>query len=78
MTTAAFWRATAERAIKTVCETAVALMGTGAIGLLDVDWAGVASGALLAGVLSVLTSIGSGTITGAGPGLSSAETITDA
>lgn len=57
-----FWRDTAERAIKTVAQTAVALLGTGAIGLLDVDWVQVASVSALAGIVSVLTSIGSDNI----------------
>lgn len=57
-----FWRDTAERAIKTVAQTAVALLGTGAIGLLDVDWVQVASVSTLAGIVSVLTSIGSDNI----------------
>lgn len=45
------------RAIKTMAQTAVALIGTGAIGIFDVDWIGVLSASVLAGVLSVLTSI---------------------
>ena len=45
------------RAVKTVAQTAVALIGTNAIGITDVDWIGVASGAALAGVVSLLTSL---------------------
>jgi len=45
------------RALKTVAQTAVALIGTNAIGVTDVDWIGVASGAALAGVVSLLTSL---------------------
>ena len=55
-----FWRATGIRAIKTFCQTAVALIGTNAVGVTSVDWVGVASGAALAGVISVLTSIATG------------------
>lgn len=54
---AKFWRAVGIRALKTVAQTAVALIGTNAIGITGVDWVGVASGAALAGVVSVLTSI---------------------
>ena len=47
----------AERAIKTVAQTAIAGIGTTALGLRDVDWLAVAGLAGLAGVMSVLTSI---------------------
>lgn len=45
------------RAVKTVAQTAVALIGTNAIGITEVDWIGVASGAALAGIVSLLTSL---------------------
>lgn len=44
------------RAIKTVAQTAVATVGTSAI-LSEVNWLMVGSASLLAGVLSLLTSI---------------------
>ena len=44
------------RAIKTVAQTAVATIGTSAI-ISEVNWAIVASASLLAGVLSLLTSV---------------------
>lgn len=44
------------RAIKTLCQTAVATIGTSTM-LGDVNWTMVASASLLAGVLSILTSI---------------------
>ena len=44
------------RAIKTVAQTAVATIGTAAV-LGDVNWLMVGSAAVLAGVLSLLTSV---------------------
>ena len=45
------------RAIKTIAQTAVATIGTSAV-ISEVNWAMVVSASLLAGLLSVLTSIG--------------------
>ena len=44
------------RAIKTVAQTAVATIGTSAV-MGDVNWLMVGSASLLAGVLSLLTSV---------------------
>jgi len=44
------------RAIKTVCQTAVATIGVATV-MSEVDWIAVASASLLAGVLSILTSV---------------------
>ena len=52
-----WWRAAGIRAIKTAAQTAVALIGTGAVGFTDLDWARIASVAGVAAVLSLLTSI---------------------
>lgn len=49
-------KAAAIRAVKTVAQTAAATIGTTAV-LAEVDWAVVASASLLAGVLSLLTSV---------------------
>ena len=43
------------RAIKTVCQTAIATIGTAAV-LSDVNWIMVLSASILAGILSILTS----------------------
>ena len=44
------------RAIKTVAQTAVATIGTAAV-MGNVDWIAVGSASLLAGILSLLTSV---------------------
>lgn len=54
-----FWKAAGIRAIRTVCQTAVATIGTTAM-LTEVNWLAVASASLLAGILSILTSIATG------------------
>ena len=52
------WGAAAlTRAVKTAAQTAVALIGTGAVGFTDLDWVRIASVAGVAAVLSLLTSI---------------------
>ena len=49
-------KAAAVRAIKTVAQTAVATIGTSSV-IGEVDWLMVGSAALLAGLLSLLTSV---------------------
>lgn len=55
--TKAWWKAALVRAIKTIAQTAVALIGTGAVGFTDLDWLRILSVAGVAGILSLLTSI---------------------
>lgn len=50
-------KAAAIRAVRTMAQSAVAMIGTSAV-LGDVNWLGTLSAAVLAGVLSLLTSIG--------------------
>lgn len=52
-----WWKAALVRAIKTMAQTAVALIGTHTVGILEVDWVQVCSASAMAGVLSILTSI---------------------
>ena len=49
-------KAAAVRAIKTVAQTAVAMIGTSVV-IADVNWVMVLSASALAGVLSLLTSV---------------------
>ena len=54
-----FAKAAAIRALRTVVQAAVAVIGTSAV-ISEVDWMAVCSSALVAGVLSLLTSIATG------------------
>lgn len=54
-----WFKAAGIRAIKTIAQTAIAIIGTAAV-LGDVNWVMVASAAALAGVLSLLTSVATG------------------
>ena len=51
-----WWKAAGVRAIKTVAQTAVATIGTTAVPS-EVNWLAVASASVLAGILSLLTSV---------------------
>lgn len=54
--TVKWFKAAGIRAIKTMAQTAVALIGTNAF-ITAVDWKMIVSGAVMAGIVSVLTSI---------------------
>jgi len=54
-----FFKAAGIRALRTVAQTAVAVIGTSAV-LSDVNWLAVASASILAGILSLLTSVATG------------------
>ena len=50
-------KAAGVRTVKTMAETALAIIGTNTIGITEVDWVGVASACALSGVITVLTCI---------------------
>ena len=54
-----FWKATAERAVKSFAQSLLAILSASSLGLLAVDWVVCLSTAGMATLLSVLTSIGS-------------------
>jgi len=54
-----FWKAALVRAVRTICQTAIATIGTTAV-LEEVNWLMVGSSAVLAGLLSILNSIATG------------------
>ena len=45
------------RTLKTMAETAIAVIGTNAIGITEVNWLGVLSAVALSGVVTVLVNI---------------------
>lgn len=54
-----FWKAAIIRAVRTVCQTAIATIGTTAL-IEEVNWLMVLSSSALAGVLSILNSLATG------------------
>ena len=69
-----FWKAASERAIKTLAQTLVALIGANAVSIMDLDWAQMLGVAATATVLSFLTSVASAKFGPTGPSLAD-ETI---
>ena len=53
----AYWKDSLIRAVKTVAQTAVALIGTNTVGVTCVDCLAVASASALSGIVSLLTSV---------------------
>ena len=54
-----FWKAAGIRALKTFCQTAIAMIPTG-IAITEIGWIEVIEVSLTAGVLSILTSVATG------------------
>lgn len=54
-----FWKAAGIRAVRTICQCAIATIGT-AVVIAEVNWLQVLSASALAGILSVLNSIATG------------------
>ena len=50
-------KSVAIKVVKTMAETALAVIGTNTIGITEVDWLGVFSAAALSGVVTILTCI---------------------
>lgn len=55
----AFIKAAIIRAVRTIAQTAIAVIGTSAV-LEEVNWVAVISASVLAGILSILTSVATG------------------
>lgn len=54
-----FLKAAGIRAVRTIAQTAIAMIGTSLV-LSDVNWWAVGSASILAGILSLLTSVATG------------------
>ena len=50
-------KAVSIRVVKTMAETALAVIGTNVIGITEVDWLGVLSACALSGVVTILFNI---------------------
>ncbi|NGO70004.1 holin [Streptomyces boncukensis] len=69
MTTTAFWKATAERMIRTFAQALIAALGLDTTGVLDAPWGdalSLAGGAALLALLTAIATSGGGT---EGPGV---------
>lgn len=75
MYSSAFWKATFERAVKTLAQSLIAVLAVGQTTVLTVDWQQAGAVAVTATVLSVLTSIASSTAGNPGPSLASEELV---
>ena len=64
MWTKKFWTSALERAIKSTAQAAAALLAGDGMGILEIDWMAIGSVSVLAGVLSVLTSVASAPVGG--------------
>lgn len=54
-----FWKAALARAFRTVCQTALALIGTATF-MEELNWISILSASCLSGVASILTSVATG------------------
>lgn len=78
MWTAEFWKAVAERGVKSFAQGAAAVWGLAVFtDLLSVanQWEAVLVGGISMSVLSVLTSVGSAALTSGGPSITNAEVL---
>ena len=55
-----FWKCAGIRALRTFCQSVVALVGTDAVNIIDIEWLTVLGIAATTALLSFLTSIATG------------------
>lgn len=75
MFTIVFWKAAAERALKTFAQALIAVLAVGQTTVLSVDWQQALAVSGTAALLSVLSSIASGGLGNPGPSLASEELV---
>ena len=79
MFTKAFWKAAAERAVKTAAQSAILVFGAEQVNAIAVDWLDVGGFAAGGFVLSLLTSLASSQFgPGDGPAAAGPEVVLDA
>ncbi|MFD9211581.1 holin [Streptomyces sp. NPDC059544] len=69
MTTAAFWKATLERMVRTFAQAVLGVVSADQLGVLDVDWGQAVSVGALASVLALLTAVATSGAGQPGPGI---------
>lgn len=57
LTSKAFWADAIERAVRTVAQSTLALLTVDGANIYNLNWSGIVSAALLAGLISLLTSV---------------------
>lgn len=77
MFTAAFIKATLERALKTAAQSAILVIGADQFNALDFDWANLGGFAAGGFALSVLTSVATGALTDGNPSVGDAEVVAE-
>jgi len=70
-----FWKATAERVIRTVVGALISLLIVDGFDLRDADWADIAATVGLAALISLLFAISSNVATKSGPALTDSEQV---
>lgn len=69
MLTAAFWKATAERSVRTFAQVLIASLGLDSAGIVHANWGDGLSLAAGAALLALLTAVAASASGPAGPGL---------
>lgn len=75
MFTAAFWRATNERALSTAAQAAIVAWGSGVLPDVSMPWWTIPASSAAGYVLSVLKAVAAVGATGDGPSLTNAERL---